>query len=151
MIRINANDCTYMIVSKYQSALKSITLLLLRMHIVIAFNFRLEFLLETKVKSKLHTFPLKLLGWKKWIQGESICGQVSQNGTNFSVYIRCTHSGKSTLALCAHLRRSTIIIIQKKKNCLCRETNLPAEPPSDLKVHCINHSANETALQFVQG
>ena len=58
----NANDFACVVVSQYQSALQSITiaLLLLRMRIVIKFNFRTEGLLETKLKSKLHTFRIPL-------------------------------------------------------------------------------------------
>ena len=55
--------------------------------------------------------------------------------TYTSFYIRCAHSGTSTLALCARQRRCASLHLQhkEKNNCPCRESNLHAEPPSDLK------------------
>ena len=39
------------------------------MRILVNFNFRPEVLQETKVESKLHTFPLKLLLWSCFYRG----------------------------------------------------------------------------------
>ena len=51
------NDYVCVIVSQYLSAFQSNNMLLC-MRNLINFNFQLEVLLETKVKSKLQTFPL---------------------------------------------------------------------------------------------
>ena len=61
MFWINANDCACVIFSQSQSALQLNNIVVVMMNILMNFNFWLEVLLETKVKSKLYMFPLKLL------------------------------------------------------------------------------------------